>query len=241
MSEAKQANRYRIAVLANTMQILRSFDETEWCLSVHDLANRAGLPITTTKRIVSSLESSGYLTRTAGGLVCPSVSTLTLGSAALRGVGLVNAGTGPMERLAQETGEIVSLGVLRGANVLVVGRVRSGRRVSFDNAAGSLEAATASAMGEVLLAYVPGAEPAARCAEIRRQGFATRDDGLARGVHSIAMPVWGTDATPVAALSIDVLVTTEQSIQTVQRPVQTSLLLQLLHRTVDEISLRLTD
>src|ERR1700712_4190500 len=96
-------NQYRIESLAKGLQVLRLFDETTTSLKLREVVERTGLPMPTAFRIVATLEEEGFLDRDEDGAIHPGVAVLTLGSAALRGAGLVQASERPLRALAQAT------------------------------------------------------------------------------------------------------------------------------------------
>ena len=182
---------------------------------------------------------------------------LTLGSAALRGSSLVQISERPLRALAEATDETVNLGVLRGADVLYLARIRNADLVTANIQVGSTLPAPLTSMGKLLLAYLPeddvrgaidgfdfsrAAGPNAvrsldellpRLAETRGQGFALQDEEVAAGLRSIAVPVFGREPSPAGAVNIAVA-TSRHSVDDLRGP-----LLEQLRSTADEISLRL--
>ncbi|WP_160147066.1 IclR family transcriptional regulator [Thermomonospora echinospora] len=221
-------SRYHIAALAKGLQVLSLFDGTTLSLRTSDIAARTGIPMPTTFRIVSTLEELGYLERTHDGALQPGVKVLTLGSAAMRGSGLVQLSDRPLRLLAEATGETVNLGVLVEDRVLYLARLRNADLVTANVHVGSTLPAPYTSMGKLLLAYLPpdefdrritaasftpGAGPNAvssvpelrdRLEQIRRDGYAIQDQELAQGLRSVSVPVFGADDLPVAAVNVAV-------------------------------------
>lgn len=223
-------SQYRIEALAKGLQVLRLFDETSNALRLREISERTGIPMPTAFRIVATLEEEGFLDRSDDGLLHPGVAVLTLGSAALRGSGVVEASERPLRTLAQATGETVNLGVLQGDRVLYLARIRNADIVTANIQVGSTLPAVYTSMGKLLLAYLPSAEVTrrigrspfasgfgpnavgsraefdAQLAEIRAQGYAIQDQELAGGLRSVSVPVYGSGADPVAAINVAVSV-----------------------------------
>src|SRR5699024_8996980 len=96
---------YRIQALSKGLQVLGLFDEAHLTLRLTDICRRTGIPMPTVYRIVATLEADGFLRRRPDGSVEPTLSVLTLGSAALRGSDIVQVATSPLEHLADKTRE----------------------------------------------------------------------------------------------------------------------------------------
>ncbi len=228
-SPAKAPSRYRIEALAKGLDVLRLFDESATSLKLREISDRTGIPMPTAFRVVATLEEGGYLERLPDGSIRPGVAVLLLGSAALRGSGLVQLSEQPLRHLAEESGETVNLGVLVGHQVLYLARLRNSDLVTANIQVGSTLPAAYTSMGKLLLAYLSDAElvmmlaghdfdadagPNAarsldelreRLALIREQGYALQDQEVAAGLRSVSVPVFGRDsATPAAAINMAV-------------------------------------
>jgi len=221
-------NRYRIEALAKGLSVLALFDETTTVLRLREISDRTGIPMPTAFRVVATLEESGYVERVADGGIQPGVAVLTLGSAALRGSSIVQLSDQPLRHLAEQTGETVNLGVLRNDEVLYLVRLRNSDLVTANVQVGSTLPAPYTSMGKLLLSYLEPDDLHARLAghvfrddagpnavhstkelerrlrDIREAGYALQDQELAPGLRSIAVPVFGREETPVAAINIAV-------------------------------------
>src|SRR5882757_749919 len=158
--------------------------------SVGELAERAGLPKSTTSRLVSALERQGLVQRlgdrgrlTAGPVLLRyanrdvSSTLVELAHPSLRR--LADPGVDGVEHLAQEdTAHFV------GVTDWV------GRKVAFEHAAN----------GKVFLAYAT--PPPKQLQQVRARGFATSIDELEVGLTALAAPVFGPQGEALAALSI---------------------------------------
>src|SRR5579864_5160855 len=144
--------------------------------SIGELAERAGLPKSTTSRLVSALERQGLVQR-LGERAAPSLRRLA--DASGETINLAVPGSDGVEHLAQEdTAHYV------GVTDWV------GRKVAFEHAAN----------GKCFLAY---ATPAPKeLQHVRARGFATSIDELEVGLTALAAPVFGPQGEALAALSI---------------------------------------
>lgn len=224
----KDGGRYRIESLAKGLAVLSLFDENTVSLKLREICDATGIPMPTAFRIVATLEEGGYLDRSADGSYQPGVAVLTLGSAAIRGSGLVRASERPLRDLADATGETVNLGVLLDDRVLYLARLRNSDLVTANVQVGSTLPAVYTSMGKLLLAglnddeltarlgpetFAQAAGPNAvrslaelrdRLAEIRELGYAIQDQELAAGLRSVSVPVLGPQGRAIAAVNIAV-------------------------------------
>lgn len=225
---ASETTRYRIESLAKGLTVLRLFDERTQALRLRDICERTGIPMPTAFRIVATLEEEGFIERLPDGSVRPGVAVLTLGSAALRGSGLVQASELTLRELADVTGETVNMGVLRGAEVLYLVRLRNADLVTANVQVGTTLPAVHTSMGKVLLSGLrpeelehvldgvdlrAGGGPKAlrsraaleqQLRKIQRLGYAVQDQELAAGLRSVSVPIRGASDTIVAAINIAV-------------------------------------
>ncbi len=238
---------YRVEALAKGLRILSLFDEQRPSWRVTDLASAAGLPMPTVYRVVQTLTSEGYLDHLPNGDYRPGVRTLTLGTAALRSLDLVEVATPPLRRLADKTGETVNLAVLIDDHVLYLVRLRNSDLVTANIQVGSTLPAVTTSIGKLLLAHLDRDDLEARVTEasfraqhgpnakvsldelrgeltqIRNQGWAMQDEELAYGLRSIAGPVTVAGDRVVAGVNLAVQAR-DWSTQRIVRELQPALL-----------------
>jgi DNA-binding IclR family transcriptional regulator len=170
--------------------------------SVGELAERSGLPKSTTSRLVGALERQGLLQRLGDR------GRLTAGPVLLRFANRDSAPTlvelaGPsLRRLADGSGETINLAVpgAEGVEHLAQEDTRHfvgvtdwvGRRVPFELAAN----------GKCFLAFGGTTELTAELQRVRARGYATSIDELELGLSALAAPVFGPGDDAIAALSI---------------------------------------
>lgn len=219
---------YRVEALAKGLRVLSLFTEQRPTWRVSDIAAATGLPLPTVYRVIMTLLSEGYLEHLPSGEYRPGVRVLTLGTAALRSMDLVEISTPLLKRLAGETGETVNLCVLTGDRVLYLVRLRNSDLVTANIQVGSTLAAVHTSIGKLLLAHLDPAELTRRVGDasftpnhgpnaksslaelrpeleaIREQGWAMQDQELAFGLRSVAAPVWGADRQVVAGANVAV-------------------------------------
>ena len=223
-----QRPEYRVEALAKGLRILSLFDEKRPSWRVSDLASAAGLPMPTVYRAVMTLAAEGYLDQLPDGGYRPGVRTLTLGTAALRSLDLVEIATPKLQQLAGRSGETVNLAVLSGDRVLYLVRLRNSDLVTANIQVGSTLPAVHTSIGKLLLSYLDEADLAARITDasfsatsgpnaklslaelrgelrtVRDQGWAMQDEELAYGLRSVAAPIVGPDGRVLAGVNLAV-------------------------------------
>jgi IclR family pca regulon transcriptional regulator len=215
---------YRIEALVKGLRLLSEFTGERSTWRVSDLAAETGLPLPTVYRIVMTLTAENYLEHLPDGDYRPGVRVLTLGTAALRSLDLVEIAAPRLKELADATGETVNLAVLTGDRVLYLIRLRNSDLVTANIQVGSTLPAAHTSIGKLLLAYLDDDQrpaisfaansgPNARMSlgelsgefgEIRRQGWATQDEELAFGLRSVAAPVREASGRVVAGANVAV-------------------------------------
>lgn len=217
---------YRNESLARGLKILSLFGGGSAWLSLTDIARQANVNTTTAVRLLSTLESMGFVERSLSTRrYRPGIAVLRLGYSALQASTIHDLAFPYLERLAQETDETVNMGVLIDTSVLYVARLKRTELVTADVHVGSALPAYCSSMGKLLLAYLDSPELnrllprinfvkrgpntildasslKAALAEIRRKGWAVQDEETAAGLRSIAAPIRNETGKVVAAVNI---------------------------------------
>jgi IclR family pca regulon transcriptional regulator len=215
--------------LERGLAILRIFTPQRPVRGIADLADELGMSRSTTHRYVITLVALGYLEQDASRKYRLGLRVTDLGMAALNSTGLREHAHVYLKELRQRTSCTSSLAVLDGPKIVYVDRVRSFRRgqhtIDQGLGPGSRLPAHCTAMGKLLLAYLPASEQSELVAQlrltkhgpntitskqelrdelgaIRVEGFAVNDEELAPELHSIAAPVRDKGREVVAAVSL---------------------------------------
>jgi IclR family transcriptional regulator, acetate operon repressor len=169
--------------------------------SVGELAENAGLPKSTTSRLVSALERQGLVQRLGErGRLRPGPVLLRFASRDSAAT-LVELAQPGLRRLAEGSGETINLAVPGPDGVEHLAQLDTvhlvgvtdwvGRRVDFEHAAN----------GKCFLTWNTDAD-SAELRRVRARGYATSIDELEVGLTAMAAPVLGADGSAHAALSI---------------------------------------
>jgi len=215
--------------LERGLAILGCFTPERPVLGIADIADELGMSRSTTHRYVITLVALGYLEQGASRKYRLGLRVTDLGMSALNSTGLREHAHPYLEDLRQRTSYTTSLGVLDGSELLLVDRVRSYRRgqnqIDLGLQAGSRVPAYATAMGKLLLAFLPDGQQRDLLADIkpsklapktitskkglrseleaiRDDAFAVDEEELAPGLIAIAAPVRNEAREVSAAVSL---------------------------------------
>jgi IclR family transcriptional regulator, pca regulon regulatory protein len=215
--------------LERGLAILESFTPEDPILGIADIADRLGMSRSTTHRYVSTLVALGYLEQGARRKYRLGLRVTDLGMSALNATSLREQAHADLAELSHRIGYTTCLATLDGPEIVYVDRVQGFRRRPVVGgpplAAGSRLPAYCTAMGKILLAYLPEAERRELLtgAELKRlgphtitgkgalqeelgqiveEGFAVEDQELAEGRIAIAAPVLNEASEIVAAIDV---------------------------------------
>jgi DNA-binding IclR family transcriptional regulator len=212
------------SVASKVLALLDAFTPRQAELTLGQLAERAGLPVSTTYRLATELVSWGGLERVSGGGFRIGMRLWEVGTMAPLAVSLQEIVRPFMQDLYDATGENVHLAVLDGREALYVERITGRRSTKVNLRRGGRLPLHATGVGKVLLAHAsdayqeeiissglkrytaytivaPGHLRRA-LAEIRRAGVGIAREELSLGITSIASPLLDAGGNPVAAMSI---------------------------------------
>ena len=187
-------------------------------ITLTELVAATGLAKGTTSRILSALERAGLLARSSRGGYEPGSA---LNNFAVRGgayAALISSVMPAMQRIADQTGETVTLAVPAQLGVHSIAQADGRYLLGARNWVGEYVPVHCSAAGKVLLAYgladLPAVLPAltpetvtdrapleAQLRSVREQGYAAIRNELELGLVAVAVPVT-IDQRAVAALSV---------------------------------------
>ena len=148
--------------LERGLAILECFTPELPVLGIADIADRLGMSRSTTHRYVTTLVALGYLKQGARRKYRLGLGVTALGMSALNGTDLREHAHADLAELPHRAGYTTSLAVLEGGEVVCVDRVQGLRRrhgvAGPDTKPGSRLPSYCTALGKVLLAYLPESE-----------------------------------------------------------------------------------
>jgi IclR family pca regulon transcriptional regulator len=227
---AERSGRFSSSLRAG-LAILNCFSAEQPVLGIANLADELSMSRSTTHRYASTLVALGYLEQDQARRYRLAPRVVDVGMSVLDSMALRGKAREHLRELREQTGRTVSLAVLDGGDVRYVDRLRGWRRgqhaVDLDLGVGARVPANCSAMGKVLLAYLPDRERErlvgeldltrrgpksitskralrAELEQVRVDGLAVGDEELGPGVRTLAAPVMSPDGEVIAAIGIPV-------------------------------------
>lgn len=218
-------NPRRVNSVSNALRVLAQLADTPDGLGVSELANRLDLGKSTVHLLLATLAEHAFVERLETGSYRLGIAAFEIGSAVPESSRFGGALAPPMRRLADLSGEAVSLAILRGRDAIIVQRFESASILRAEIRIGTRMPVHSCGSGKVLLAELDSDEldallptetlPAVashtirrksvllrQLADVRRQGYATNDEEYTDEVRGIAVGVRDRHGRVVAALSV---------------------------------------
>jgi len=211
------------AALARGLRLLECIAKDQAQTSLHDHATALDIPYATARRMIATLDQSGFVVRVGAGRYRAGPALVGLADVLdLRSL-LVILGRKPLRALARSINCVAHLGFWEADMVTYLIKEDSGRLRLFTRENHQLEA-YASGIGKVLLAHLGTGERdkflqtgpfvaltdntildpdllRAEWDKVRRRGFATDCAEVAPELYCVAVPVFGPQGV-VAAISL---------------------------------------
>lgn len=138
------------SVTSRALAVLAAFEGTDGSLAVASISQRAGLPLSTTYRLINELEAWGALRRGSDGKFQIGMRLWEIGQ--LAGRRLRDRAHPHLQDLFDLTHENVHLAIRDGLHALYVDKVYGSRRVTVASRIGGRVPLHSTAVGRVLLA-----------------------------------------------------------------------------------------
>jgi len=222
--ESQSLERYVIPNLRNACRIMKLLAAQRDGLKAAEIARTLKIPVTTTLRIMATLQLEGYARKVDSRFELGPV-LIHLGNASLAGTEIRTAALPVLATLAQRSDETSHLAVPCDDHALIVAVQDSPHPLRAASRPGSLTELHCSSTGKVFLAFVHAhrleefygrSRPTKRTAQTqdtlaeikreaavtRKRGFSLDDEEFNPGVRCCAAPVHSSDGTVVAALGI---------------------------------------
>ncbi len=224
MDELKES-KYILNSVDSALSVLNCFFDSEE-LSAVDIAKLKGMNRSTVYRLLVTLESQGYLTKTENSKYRLGVKIFSLGQLAYRRMELVSLVRPYLIQLSARTNETSHLVVMNDAtHVIFADKAVGNAMLTMDTALGLRTPAHLTGSGKAILAFQPehiltqylhsakfesktphslrnGAELLSRIEEIRAQGYAVDAEESELGLTCIALPLIDASGFALAAISI---------------------------------------
>ena len=223
---AADESRNVVNSLAKGFRVLEAFSAERLEMTLSEVARAAGIDPGTAFRMLNTLVMLGYVARVPGRRFRLTMKVVDLGFHAIGRADLRELARPILRSLVNEVSEAANLGVLDGADILYVERVRAGlTRLGVDIRIGTNIPAVQAVIGHAVLAFLPpserdrvltmqprGGDVATRrlgkselirtLTQVRKRGYALQDSMLGNGLRILAAPVLDIDGYPIAAVSV---------------------------------------
>jgi DNA-binding IclR family transcriptional regulator len=216
---------YNITALQRGLRLLQLFTQSERGLTAMQVARHSGLPVSTVHRFLVNLESSGFLNCSAEGTYHLGIACFSIGQAALGQLDIRRLSLPHLRELNQHTRETIHLTVRYGLTAVYVEKLDSPEHLRIHSRIGVSVPLYCTAVGKVLLAYMPADEQQAVLAQmelkrltpntagnlqelqtelqrVRKNGYACDLEEHEPHIRCIAAPIWDHLGSVQASLSI---------------------------------------
>jgi IclR family pca regulon transcriptional regulator len=220
----KQTEPDFVEAFARGLKVINAFSLSHLTLTVSEVAAETKLARPTTRRLLITLETLGYV-RSNNGEYSLTPKVLELGTAYIAAQGLWDIARPHLESLVALTHESSSMSQLDGSDIVYTARVAVPKIIGISVQIGTRFPAYATSMGRVLLAdltkeevdrildtpsqsgVVPRVKPSKRelhasLVDIRKRGWAISDEQLSFGIRSVAAPVVNAQGRTIAAVNV---------------------------------------
>jgi len=225
-SSADSDRRDAVQSLSRALSILQALSQSEEGLTLTQLSRTAGLPPSTTHRLLTTLHGQRFVRfEHRSKLWQVGVQAFVVGNAFVRTRDLVAIARPYMRRLMEDCGETVNLYVLNDDEAVCMAQIESRQSMRAISGPGGRVKLHMSGAGKALLACLPeveveriaGRKGLQRSTEktlvtlpvlktelrtIRARGFAVDDEEFAPGLRCVAAPLLDERGKPMGALSL---------------------------------------
>lgn len=216
---------YEITALQRGLELLALFAKSDTGLTASQVVKLSGLPVSTVHRFLVNLENSGFLTYDDAAGYQLGIACVGLGQAALSRLDIRRAGLPYLQEINRQTRETVHLTVLHGISAVYVEKLDSPEPLRIHSKIGRSVALHSTAVGKILLAYLPEPEQTeilekiefrrytpntvgsiselqAQLQRVRRFGHACDLEENEPHIRCVAAPVWDHTGAVSASLSV---------------------------------------
>jgi DNA-binding IclR family transcriptional regulator len=216
---------YNITSLQRGLRLLSLFVDSQKNMSASRIVKLSGLPVSTAHRFLMNLTSAGYLNCDGNGDYHLGIACVSLGQAALSQLDLRPLSLPYLQELNRRTRETVHLTVRFGLSAVYVEKLDSPEPLRIHSRIGAAIPLYCTAVGKVLLAYLPAQERSAvldrmemrrftsntagspqelqtQLQLVRRNGYACDLEEHEAHIRCVAAPIWDHTGAVNASLSI---------------------------------------
>jgi IclR family acetate operon transcriptional repressor len=216
---------YDVAVLQKALDLLEVLAEQP-DLGLSELSEKTGASKASTYRMLSTLESRGFVVKRGDTRkYAPGVQLVALSCAVVARLDLVKAARPYLEELQRTSNETVNLGILADAQVLYVDILESDQGLRMAAHVGARDALHSTALGKAILSALPTSEARHLLGSYRRlpatprtivslealmddlgatagRGYSIDDEENEVGARCVGVPIRDLSGRAIGALSV---------------------------------------
>jgi len=216
---------YNITSVQRCLRLLSLFAQAADGLSASEVARQSGLPVSTVHRFLVNLENAGFLAYGNTGKYYLGISSFSIGHAALAQLDIRRLSLPFLRALNQKTRETIHLTVRNGLSAVYVEKLDSPEKLRIFSHIGGSVPLYCTAVGKVMLAYLPQkelqeilreidlrrwtpstiidqAELQRHLQRVRKNGYAFDLEEHEAHIRCVAAPIWDPSGAVNASLSL---------------------------------------
>src|SRR5882724_6809368 len=221
----KAKRTYNITSLQRGLRLLDLFASAERGLTASQITKLSRLPVSTVHRFLVNLESAGFLNCSGTGNHHLGIACFSIGQAAAGQLDIRRLSLPYLRELNQQTRETIHLTVRHGLSAVYVEKLDSPEPLRIYSRIGASVPLHCTAVGKVMLAYMPGDEldrvlpeldlkrrtpnSVGNLQELRTELFRVHKNGYASDleehelhIRCVAAPIWDHTGSVQSSLSI---------------------------------------
>lgn len=225
MIRQRESKSAPVGVVTKVLRILETLHAAPSGLQLKDVAQQTAINKSTAYRFLAHLEHEGYVFRDATGAYAIGVRLARLASGSSYQTTLRKLSRPILQQLWRTTGETVNLAVMDGREVLYLDVMESSHTFRLVSQVGMRRPVYCTALGKVMLAYVPEeehpyffsgmtferftpqtlkstAQLRKELAAIRQRGYSIDNEEAYLGSRCIGAPIFDSVGKIAAALSV---------------------------------------
>jgi len=216
---------YDITALQRGLRLLHLFSEAPRGLTAKQVAGLSRLPVSTVHRFLANLVTAGFLNRDGEGTHSLGIACFSIGQAAVGQLDIRRLSLPYLRELNQQTRETIHLTVRHGLSAVYVEKLDSPEPLRIHSRIGAAVPLYCTAVGKVMLAYMPEDEQQRILPElnlqrqtsnsvgnlqelktelyrVRKNGYACDLEENERHIRCVAAPIWDHTGSVQSSLSI---------------------------------------
>ncbi|MGE5081483.1 MAG: IclR family transcriptional regulator [Acidobacteriota bacterium] len=216
---------YDITALQRGLRLLHLFSESPRGLTAKQVAALSRLPVSTVHRFLANLVTAGFLNRDGEGTHHLGIACFSIGQAAVGQLDIRRLSLPYLRELNQQTRETIHLTVRHGLSAVYVEKLDSPEPVRIHSRIGAAVPLHCTAVGKVMLAYMPPEEQdriisqidlkrltpnsVGNVQELKTELYRVRKNGYACDleehelhIRCVAAPIWDHTGSVQSSVSI---------------------------------------